>query len=333
MNGAATPLRALWFDGELRFADQRELPGRLRLGSAADAAGVICAIESGALGGARCLDTAGAFAAAFARRSGFDGGDLNAIIARLESAVGASDAVEHGPPNGISRARAASPGTEIAAAQAVLDACARVDRSIAHHVAALLPSAGTVLTHGSTGALSSGGGEGTALGGILAASRGGRRLDVLITESRPRAGGQRLAAFECAAAGVTHAVIPDSAAAALMRARPIDAVIVGADTMEPDGDAVAVVGTYALALAAAHHRIPFYVALPRSAVAQRTTDGKPASVPRRATALEAASPDDDETPGRLITAVITEFGITRPPYDVSLAALATRPNFLFTRSR
>lgn len=330
MNGAGPPLRTLWFDGELRFVDQRELPHQLRFGRAADVAGVRVAIESGGLAGPRCLDTAGAFGAAFARRSGLDDVTMNATIEQLRSAIdahvphrgGASEALH----DGIARVLAAPAGAEIAAAEAVLDECRRVDRAIATRVATLVPPDGTVLTHGSSGALSSGGGEGTALGGIIAASRGGRRLNVLVTESRPRSSGLRLAAFECAAAGVRHEVIADAAAAALMRARPIAAVIVGAHAMRPNGDAFAEVGTYALALAAAHHRIPFYIALSRAAIARRSAPGNSAPMP-----LEASLPDDDDTPGRLITTVITEFGMVKPPYDVSLAALATRPHFAFTR--
>ncbi|MDQ2857180.1 MAG: S-methyl-5-thioribose-1-phosphate isomerase, partial [Candidatus Eremiobacteraeota bacterium] len=169
---------------------------------------------------------------------------------------------------------------------------------------------------------------------------------VYVDETRPLLQGARLTTYELAAAGVPATLIVDGAAAATMRAKNVAAVIVGADRIASNGDTANKIGTYGVALAAAHHGIPFYVAAPRSTIDFELRDGSAIVIEERpadevlrvagvATApsdVAAYNPAFDVTPGHLITGIVTEYGIARPPYSESIADLATRPAFGLIRS-
>lgn len=342
MNAAADPLRPIWWDADgVGYIDQRALPDQLRVAHAADGAAVLDAIASSAVAGSRCVRMFCAFGAALSRMASPRHGDDTELLERLRAAA-ASSTME---TNTVERILAAAPGDERTTALTIIAEARDVDRAIATHAASLLLPDRAILTLGSSGALSTGG-QGTALGAMIAAHVGGQRVSVYICETRPRATGLRLAAFECAHAGVPHRVIPDGAAATLMKDASIAAIIVGASAMAANGDTVAEIGTYALAVAAAHHRIPFYVALPRADIdfACRRGDALPASVASRTDrgfdrrSVVATGSDRpvrpfaaDLTPGHLITAVVTEYGIVKPPYVESLSALTTRPRFVLTQ--
>lgn len=191
----------------------------------------------------------------------------------------------------------------------------------------LLPDGIRVLTHCNAGALATGG-IGTALAPIYLAHAAGRRVEVLADETRPLLQGSRLTAWELQRAGVPVTVLADGMAAALMAAGGVDLCLVGADRIAANGDVANKVGTYALAIAARHHGIPFHVLAPSSTVDAATPDG--AAIPieqraatevttiagRRVAPLEAGvfNPAFDITPAELMTSIITDRGVFRPPY-------------------
>ncbi len=192
---------------------------------------------------------------------------------------------------------------------------------------ALLPDGAKVLTHCNAGALATGG-IGTALAPIYLAHDAGRDLHVFVGESRPVLQGSRLTAWELTHAGIPCTVIPDAAAGALMRAAQVDLVLVGADRIARNGDFANKIGTYALAVLARHHGVPFYCAAPWSSVDAdlASGDGIPIEqrapqevttvagrrvAPATAAALNLAF---DVTPARYVTGFLTDRGLVQPPF-------------------
>lgn len=197
---------------------------------------------------------------------------------------------------------------------------------IGEYGAQLLPDACTVLTHCNAGALACVE-WGTALGVIRSAVEAGKNVSVLSCETRPLNQGSRLTAFELQADNIPVKTIPDSAAAHLMRRGMINAVVVGADRITPDA-VFNKIGTYMHAVCAHHHSIPFYVAAPYSTLdsSRSETDVKIEERARDELAVcgarqlmpegvEAVNPAFDATPLNLVTAIITDRGIFRHPYD------------------
>jgi methylthioribose-1-phosphate isomerase len=206
--------------------------------------------------------------------------------------------------------------------------CAAIGRHGADLLADLPTGAG-VLTHCNAGALVSGSGEGTQLAVIVELARRGKRPHVWVDETRPLLQGARLTMWELQQAGVDATLICDSVAAQVMRERRVQAVITGADRIAANGDTANKIGTYGLAVLARHHGIPFYVAAPSSTIDPAIATGgaivieerDPAEVRGiggRQTAPAASpvfNPAFDVTPADLITAIVTERGIFRFPYD------------------
>jgi methylthioribose-1-phosphate isomerase len=195
-----------------------------------------------------------------------------------------------------------------------------------------------ILTHCNTGPLACGQ-FGTALGVVQVAHHAGRELHVWVDETRPYLQGTRLTAWELDQAGVPHTLIPDVAAGHLMARGEVDVVIVGADRIAANGDTANKVGTYPLAVLAARHGIPFYVAAPVSTVDLATASGDDIPIEERAPievlairgvriapeGTEVRNPAFDVTPAELIGGIVTEEGFLRPPFDESLAeAVASR---------
>jgi methylthioribose-1-phosphate isomerase len=189
-----------------------------------------------------------------------------------------------------------------------------------------------ILTHCNTGPLACGQ-FGTALGIVQAAHNAGRSVHVWVDETRPYLQGARLTAWELAQAGVPHSLIPDVAAGHLMARGEVDAVIVGADRVVANGDTANKIGTYTLAVLAARHVIPFYVAAPASSIDLGTPAGLDIPIEERSgeevlqvRGVRLAPPDTDVrnpafdvTPAELIWGIVTEEGVLRPPYETSLA--------------
>jgi methylthioribose-1-phosphate isomerase len=196
-------------------------------------------------------------------------------------------------------------------------------RRMAAHAAELFGPGTRALTHCNTGGLATGG-YGTALGALLAAWERGLLERVLVDETRPLLQGARLTAWELEAAGIPHAVIADSAAAAMMAAGEVDCVLTGADRIAANGDTANKIGTYGLAVLAAHHGIPFYVVAPTSTLDPATPTGAGIPIEERdpaevTTRFPARNPAFDVTPAELIAAIVTEEGVHRAPYAESLA--------------
>jgi methylthioribose-1-phosphate isomerase len=203
------------------------------------------------------------------------------------------------------------------------------ERAISQHGAEVLK--GQVLTHCNTGPLATGG-WGTALGAILEAHRQGRVRHVWVDETRPYLQGARLTAFELIKAGVPATLIADNMAGFLMQRGQVDAVIVGVDRMALNGDFANKIGTYALAVLAHHHGIPFYAALPLSSVDPRLETGQGIPIeerpPEEVTHIRglpiappgfpAYHPAFDVTPHRFLTGIVTEKGVLYPPFDEAL---------------
>jgi len=197
--------------------------------------------------------------------------------------------------------------------------------------AALLPQEGGVLTHCNAGALATCG-YGTALGVIRSAVEQGKHIHVYADETRPFLQGARLTAWELMADGIDTTVICDNMAASLMRADRIQAVVVGADRIAANGDAANKIGTYNVAILAKEHGIPFYVAAPWSTIDTATPTGDAIPIEERSPievthhggkqltphGVGICNPAFDVTPGKYITAIITERGVLRAPYAESL---------------
>jgi methylthioribose-1-phosphate isomerase len=196
-----------------------------------------------------------------------------------------------------------------------------------------------ILTHCNTGPLACGQ-FGTALGIVQAAHAHERPLHVWVDETRPYLQGARLTAWELKQAGVDHTLIPDMAAGPLMAQGQVDVIIVGADRIAANGDTANKVGTYTLAVLAARHEIPFVVAAPMSTVDLATLDGagipiedRPAEEVTEVRGVRIApegtvvkNPAFDVTPAELITAIVTEEGALRAPYETSLREAMTSRN-------
>jgi methylthioribose-1-phosphate isomerase len=234
----------------------------------------------------------------------------------------------------VDRVLARDDGDFLSEARAIHAEQRETDRRIGEAAVELFPPSGNVLTHCNTGPLATGG-DGTALGCFVTAVRAGKALHVYVDETRPLLQGARLTMFELHEAGVPCTLIVDSAAAITMQRKSIVAVIVGADRIATNGDTANKIGTYGVAIAAAHHGIPFYVAAPRSTFDFTLATGAEIPIEERAPGEVRIAADDpvynpafDVTPGRLIAGIITEYGVLRPPYDDAIGDLATRPRLL-----
>jgi methylthioribose-1-phosphate isomerase len=196
-----------------------------------------------------------------------------------------------------------------------------------------------ILTHCNTGPLACGQ-FGTALGIVQVAHHAEREVMVWVDETRPYLQGARLTAWELEQAGVPHTLIPDSAAGSLMRGGEVDVVLVGADRVAANGDTANKVGTYPLAVLAARHGVPFFVCAPTSSIDLATADGDGIEIEERPPeevlrirdqwiapeGTNVRNPAFDVTPAELITAIVTEEGVVRPPFDDGLRSAVAASN-------
>jgi methylthioribose-1-phosphate isomerase len=299
-------------DDAVVLLDQRRLPEEeveLRCGSAAEVAD---AIRTLAIRGAPAIGVAAGYGYALAARRGED---LDA----------AHDALLSSRPTAVNLAWAlaemrADPSPERARAihEAEVDRCRRMGA----HAAELVGPGSRILTHCNTGALATGG-FGTALGAVRAAWERGLVEHVWVDETRPLLQGARLTAWELDALGIPFSIVADGAAAALMAAGDVDCILVGADRIAANGDTANKIGTYALAVAAGRHDIPLYVVAPTTTLDPAAASGADIPIEERdpsevSTRYPARNPAFDVTPAELIAAVVTEEGVHRRPYAVSL---------------
>jgi methylthioribose-1-phosphate isomerase len=305
---AGAPLR--WDDGALLVLDQRLLPGEETWVRCETPAQVAECIRTLAVRGAPAIGLAAAYGMALAD-------DPQAAAALLRStrptAVNLGWALD----------RALAAGDPLGFAQQLHRDQLDADRRMAELGAERFAEGDRALTHCNTGALATGG-FGTAGGVLRAAWDQGRLAQVWVDETRPLLQGARLTAWELGRAGIPFRVVADSAAGGLMARGLVDRIVVGADRIAANGDVANKVGTYPLAVLAARHDVPFYVAAPVSTIDPRTPSGAQIPIEERDPAEvtgngRAFNPAFDVTPAELVTAIFTEAGVLEPPYEESIA--------------
>jgi methylthioribose-1-phosphate isomerase len=333
------PLRPVLYDAAkdvVRLLDQRRLPGAevwLELESSLE---VAAAIKDLTVRGAPAIGVAAAYGLAVDARRGANVGQLREAAERLvrarPTAVNLAWAVRR-----MSRRLGLGAEELLAEAHAIRDEDEAACRRIGALGAPLIPPGARVLTHCNAGALATAG-YGTALGVVRAAFEAGNAISVFAGETRPFLQGARLTAWELQRDGIPVTLLTDGMAGWLMARGEIACVIVGADRIAANGDVANKIGTYALAVLAAHHHLPFYVAAPWSTVDLETPQGESIPIEERdheevvtlagqriaPVGVGARYPAFDVTPEALVSAIVTERGIVRRPYAEGLRALAAR---------
>ncbi len=334
-----------WEDGALVLIDQRVLPHEVRTRRLTTWEEVADAIRTLQIRGAPAIGLAAAYGLVLASRSAAaTGRGRDEQLAGLRLAAAGLLATR---PTAVNLAWALERMLRIAAETSAADdlpeqllraagGMARddleVNRRMGRHGAALLAPGARVMTYCNSGMLATGG-YGTAFGVLRCAHEQGRGIRVIACETRPVLQGARLTMWELREAGIPATLITDNMAGTLMRAGEVDAVVVGADRIAANGDVANKVGTYTLAVLARAHQIPFYVAAPLSTVDLGTPSGDAIPIEERApeevTSLAGVriapagvgvrNPAFDVTPHALVTAIVTEAGVIRPPYAEGLA--------------
>jgi methylthioribose-1-phosphate isomerase len=321
-----------WDGDGVRYLDQRRLPHEVRYERARTVAEIEGAIKTLAIRGAPCIGVFAAYGVALLRRTIADEARFLEAARRVRqarpTAVNLTWAVD----------RVLGADDPLKEAQTIHEEQIAIDEAIAENGFELIPKNARIVTICNTGPLATAGG-GTALGVIIGAQRGAKNPHVFACETRPLLQGARLNYLELSQAGVDAVLMADSAAAIAMKRKGVDLVIAGADRVASNGDTANKIGTYALAILAAHHGIPFYIAAPRSTFDFTIASGDEIPIEERSAeevssfagtrvAPEGAAvynPAFDVTPGHLITAFVTECGIIRPPYVESIPDLELRP--------
>ena len=221
-------------------------------------------------------------------------------------------------------------------AQRIADEDVAVNKRMGEHGAALIDDGDTIIHHCNTGALAVVD-WGTALGVIRTAHEQGKRVHVLVDETRPRLQGSRLTAWELGQYGIPYEIISDNMAGYFLRTGQVQKVLFGADRIAANGDVANKIGTYMLALAAHDNGVPVYSVAPTSSIDLCLADGNLIPIEERdpdevlgiqfhgervaPEEAKARNPVFDVTPNRLITAIVTENGIVKPPFDVNLSKI------------
>ena len=329
-----------WEHNTLCLLDQTRLPAAEVWLHCTDYRQAAQAIRTMVVRGAPAIGIAAAYAMVLAAREGAEAPDFSAFMARAKSLLAASrptavnlfwalDRMERcWEASGPDRLRLEQE------AQAIHREDLEMNRAMGRHGAELVPQGARILTHCNAGALATGG-YGTALGVIRAAHAQGKVSMVYADETRPLLQGARLTAYELAADRIPVTLICDDMAGALMAKGKVDLVVVGCDRMAANGDFANKIGTYSLAVLARYHHIPFYTALPSSTRDLSIPDGSRIPVEQRSAQEVSAfaglptapadvpvwNPAFDVTPHSLLTGIITERGVLRPPFEPELARL------------
>ncbi|OFW79146.1 MAG: S-methyl-5-thioribose-1-phosphate isomerase [Actinobacteria bacterium RBG_19FT_COMBO_70_19] len=341
-----------WCGDAVAILDQRALPHREVVLECRTVEDVVEAIRSLAVRGAPIIGVAAAYGMALAATVSTEG-RTRSLLGELEDAA---DALKVARPTAVNLAWAVDRMMAVATRQCcqVGSTLQRVheemvaealrieaeDREACSAIGAfgqdLVPEGADVLTHCNTGMLCTAG-IGTALGVVIAAHRAGKRPHVWVDETRPVLQGARLTAWELGKLGIDRTLIADVAAGSLMARGEVDLAIVGADRIAANGDVANKVGTYPLAVLARHHDVPFYVAAPVSTIDLSTPTGSDIPIEERDPAevtspmgfdlaelgTPAANPAFDVTPAELVTAIVTDRGVLRPPYGPALRGLSS----------
>lgn len=342
-------MRTLEYDAQqhaLLLVDQTKLPRETTMVTCTTAEHVAHAIRSMQVRGAPAIGVAAAYGMALGA-AGFSGSDLGSFVQHLEAteallrktrptAVNLHWALDRT----LAKGRAVAEREGIRQAQDTLLQLAHemaeediaVNRRMGAYGLDLVPAGANVLTHCNAGALATVD-YGTALGVVRAAHDAGRGIHVYVDETRPFLQGARLTAWELQQLGVPMTLITDNMAGHFMSRGKVDLVVVGADRIAANGDVANKIGTYTLAVLARENGIPFYVAAPISTIDLSLESGSQIPIEERSSAevvqvfseriapegVTAAHPAFDVTPARLVTAIITECGVLRAPYEQALA--------------
>ena len=338
MAASIEPVR--WAHDRLELIDQTLLPLREVVRQYTRWEDVADAIRTLVVRGAPAIGVAAAFGVALAARQSH-AATSDALVADLETAIkglGATRptavnlfwALERMRRTAFALAGQAPDATRarlLVEAEAIRTEDIAANRAMGAYGATLVPSHARILTHCNAGALATAG-YGTALGVIRAAHERGKVARVWVDETRPVMQGARLTAWELVQEGIPHTLIADVAAGSLMARGEVDLVVTGADRITANGDTANKIGTYAVAVLARHHSVPFYVAAPFSTIDLSLASGREIPIEERdaaevrRTGSQQTAPDAspvynpafDVTPAALITAIITERGVFKPPY-------------------
>jgi methylthioribose-1-phosphate isomerase len=331
--------------GRVRLIDQTRLPHEESYLETSDYHDLALAIRRMKVRGAPLIGITAAYALALASRQAVAAGE-EAFLSRLREAATELRATR---PTAVNLAWALERMLRVAEGAATArDAIEAMEREAQHiheedvaanhrigsNGSALLGTGTSILTHCNAGSLATGG-YGTALGVVRSAWEQGSLERVYATETRPLLQGARLTAWELQKDGIPFTLVVDSAAGSLLRRGLAQAVVVGADRIAANGDVANKIGTYTLSVLAKENEVPFYVAAPTSTIDLSTPSGDEIPVEERApeevttlagaataaAGATAANPAFDVTPAEYVTAIITENGVARPPYQASLAGL------------
>jgi methylthioribose-1-phosphate isomerase len=330
---------------QVRMIDQRLLPAEFRVATYDDYYQVADAIREMVVRGAPAIGATAAFGLALAAHHSA-APDATALRLDLKQAA---EVLHEARPTAanldwalqrvlrISMDAQGSPddlrATVLAEAQRIADEDVEINLSMARHGAALIDDGDTVIHHCNTGALATVD-WGTALGVIRMAHVQGKRVHVLVDETRPRLQGARLTAWELEQYGIPYEIISDNAAGYFLRSGQVQKVFFGGDRMTANGDVANKIGTYMLALAANDNNVPAYAVVPTSTIDLSLAHGGLIPIEERDThevlnlqvggksvmpkGASARNPAFDVTPHRLLTAVVTEKGVIYPPYELNL---------------
>lgn len=341
-----------WEDNQLKMIDQRILPGRFEVLSYRDHKSVARAITDMVVRGAPAIGAAAGFGLALA---GFESAssstesllsDLRAASVTLKdsrpTAVNLAWAVDRvmGVAAGVGAERSADDLRQLVLeeAQRLADEDVEINKRMAEHGAALIYDGDTIIHHCNTGALATVD-WGTALGVIRTAHEQGKRIHVLVDETRPRLQGARLTAWELEQYGISYELISDNMAGYFLKAGKVQKCFVGSDRTTANGDVANKIGTYMLALAAYDNGVPFYPVVPTSTIDLSLAHGDLIPIeernPQEVLGLEfmgervapanakARNIAFDVTPNRLVTGIVTENGVAYPPFEVNLRKVVT----------
>ncbi len=345
-------MRTVFWDdetGHVKMIDQRLLPGEFIVNTYDDYRKLGQAITDMVVRGAPAIGAAAGFGLALAAQAS-NASDPTALRAELKNA---SEVLHSARPTAVNlgwalkrilRIAAGVDGSAnevrrvvLAEAKRIADEDVAINQRMAAHGAALIDDGDTVIHHCNTGALATVD-WGTALGVIRMAHEKGKRVHVLVDETRPRLQGARLTAWELEQYGIPYEIISDNAAGFFLRSGQVQKCFVGSDRTAANGDVANKIGTYMLALAARDNQVPFYAVVPTSTVDLSLESGelipieeRPADevldleksgrlvTPENARSLgKARNPAFDVTPARLVTGIVTENGVAYPPFRENL---------------
>jgi methylthioribose-1-phosphate isomerase len=336
-----------WEEMRIRMVDQRKIPSRIEWYICRGYRDVIKAIQKMVIRGAPAIGVAAAMGLALGAYSIKDK-SYDTFLKRLSkiakeillarpTAVNLRWAldrmmclVEKMPGSHVDEIKSALKKE----AEKILAEDISINRAIGKLGQSLVPDGSTILTHCNAGSLATGG-YGTALGVIRSAHEKGKKIQVIADETRPWLQGLRLTAFELMEEGIPVSVIVDSAAGLLMRQKRIDMVITGADRIAANGDVANKIGTYQVAVLAKANKVPFYVAAPLSTIDLTIRTGDMIPVEERGPeeisrfgkleigppGVSIFNPAFDITPAHYVSALITEKGIIRPPFQKQINKL------------